>query len=145
MLRRHMAAREARKVPLRPRHASSERYLDVPRRDQRRKDEDTVIGRTVELAQSTILPKLGRSYPKAIVLYGAAASSKVDSGLDFGRFCIQCVLQELQDDANQGHDGRGRLDLRDHVLGQRQNRSPTPSGAAWCCSWALVLRVHAVR
>lgn len=93
-------------------------------------------------AQASRLVELRRRYSDSIVLDSAAASGKVDDGVDSGGTGIERVLQQLQHDVDQGDNGRRRLDLGGDMLWQRPNAHaddvmatlllrPSPAGNAW--------------
>ena len=101
-----MAAREARKVPLRPRRGSVAWYLDVPVPVNGLSTALSVHVHTVELAQASFLAKLEGRYAEAVIFDRASAARKVDRSFNLGRFRVQRILQQLQHNSGEGDDCR---------------------------------------
>lgn len=96
----------------------------------------------MQLSEAAFLPELVRRYARAIVFYRAPAPRKVDCRFNARGLGIERVLDQLEHDASQGHDGGRRLDLGGNVLGQRQNASPCRPRSA--CDMAAVVAYHDV-
>lgn len=79
---------------------------------------------TVELSQAAVLSEFEGGDAQTIVLDNAAATRKINGRIHPGGFCVERVLEELQHDAGQRHDGGRGRDLGDHVVGQGQYASP---------------------
>jgi hypothetical protein len=82
------------------------------------------VGRTsltVQLAQSAVFSEFMRRNAESVILDDACPACKVNGSLDSGCLSVERVVEQLEHYARERYNGRRRLDLGDHLWGQRQD------------------------